>query len=104
VWVSGGKQCGGYWFLWSLCVFGHISVVIVEGACVRDCRGLGLCKDGIVGWSVGDECVGERGSLVTGWSRIGGEGEGRRREWVRRGRMSCWEGDQWTLAQEKEGE
>jgi hypothetical protein len=28
-----------------------------RGACVRDCRGLGLCKAGIIGWSVGDECV-----------------------------------------------
>jgi hypothetical protein len=36
-----GKQCGGCWVLWSLCVFGCISVVVVEGACVRDCRGLG---------------------------------------------------------------
>jgi hypothetical protein len=37
-----GKQCGGCWFLWSLCVFGCISVVVVEGVCVRYCRGLGL--------------------------------------------------------------
>jgi hypothetical protein len=37
-----GKQCGGCWFLWPLCVFGYISVVVVEGACVRDCRGLGV--------------------------------------------------------------
>jgi hypothetical protein len=34
---------------------------------------------------------------------MGGEGEGWRREWVRRCRMSCWGGDQWILAQEKEG-
>jgi hypothetical protein len=33
-----------------------------------------------------------------------GEGEGRGREWVRRGRMSCWGEEQWILAQEKEGE
>jgi hypothetical protein len=33
----------------ALCVFGCISVV-VEGVCVRDCRGLGLlCTDGTVG-------------------------------------------------------
>jgi hypothetical protein len=64
-------------FLWSLCVFGCISVVVVEGACVRGFRGFGLYKIGIVGWSVGDECVGGRGSLVTGWERMGGEGEGR---------------------------
>jgi hypothetical protein len=39
-----GKQNGGCWFLWSLYVFGCISVVLVEGACVRDCRGLGCVK------------------------------------------------------------
>jgi hypothetical protein len=72
-----GKQCGSHWVLWSLCVFGYISVVVVEGGCVRDCRSLGLCKFGIVGWLLGDECVGGRGSLVTGWGRMGGEGEGR---------------------------
>jgi hypothetical protein len=53
-------------FLLSLCVFGYISVVVEEGVCVRDCRGLGLCKVGIVGCSVGDECEGRRSSLVTG--------------------------------------
>jgi hypothetical protein len=35
---------------------------------------------------------------------MGGEGEGREREWVRRGRTSGWEVEQWILAQEKEGE
>jgi hypothetical protein len=39
-------------------------------------QGFGLCKVDIVGWSAGDECVGGRGSLVTGWGRMGGEGEG----------------------------
>jgi hypothetical protein len=63
--------------LWSLCVFGCISVVLVEGACVRDFRGLWLCRVGIVGWSVGDECVGGRGSMVKGYGRMGGEGDGR---------------------------
>jgi hypothetical protein len=29
-------------------VNGCSSVVIAKGACVRDCRGLGLCKVGIV--------------------------------------------------------
>jgi hypothetical protein len=55
----------GLLFLWSLCVFGYISVVVEEGVYVRDCRGLGLCKVGIVGCSVGDECEGGS-SLVTG--------------------------------------
>jgi hypothetical protein len=31
--------------------------VVMQGACVRDCRGLGLCKVSIVGWSAGGECV-----------------------------------------------
>jgi hypothetical protein len=41
-----GKQYGGCRVLWPLCVLGCISVLIVEGACVRDCRALGLCKVG----------------------------------------------------------
>jgi hypothetical protein len=52
--------------------------------------GLELYKVGIVGWSSGDECVGGSHSLVTGWGKIGEEGEGRKRDYVRRGRMSCW--------------
>jgi hypothetical protein len=52
-----------------------------------------LCKGlqeevGIVGWSGVGECVGGRGSLVTGWGRMRGEGEGRGREWMRRSRNS----------------
>jgi hypothetical protein len=35
---------------------------------------------------------------------MGGECVGRRREWMRRGRKSSWEGEQWVLPQEKEGE
>jgi hypothetical protein len=85
------KQCRGYWFLWPLCVFGCISVFVVEGACVRDCRGFELCNIGLVGWTVGDACVGGRNSLVTGWGRMGGECEGREKEWVRRGRTIFWE-------------
>jgi hypothetical protein len=34
------------------------------GCCVRDCRGLGLCKVGIVGCSVCVECEGERDSFL----------------------------------------
>jgi hypothetical protein len=82
----------GCWFLWVLCVFGCISVVVVQGACVRDCRGLGLCKVGIVGLSVGDECVGGRCYLVTGLGKMGEEGEGRHRDCIRRDRTSCWGG------------
>jgi hypothetical protein len=47
-------------------VFGCISVVVVEAAYVRDCRELGLCTVGTVGLSVGSECEGVRGSVVTG--------------------------------------
>jgi hypothetical protein len=65
---------------------------------------LGFCKVGTVAWSAGGECVGVRGSVVTGWGRTGGGGEGRGREWMRRGRKSSWEGEQWIIAQEKEGE
>jgi hypothetical protein len=35
--------------LWPLCVFGCISVVALEGSCVRDCRGLGWNTVGTVG-------------------------------------------------------
>jgi hypothetical protein len=55
----------GCWVFWPLCVFGCISVVVVYGACVKNCRGLGLYKVGTVGWSVDGECVGGRGSVVT---------------------------------------
>jgi hypothetical protein len=41
---------------------------------------------------------------VTGWKRKGGEGDGRGREWMRRGRKSSWEVEQWILVQKKEGE
>jgi hypothetical protein len=37
------ESYGGCWVLWPLCVFGWISIVIVEGVCFRDCSGLGLC-------------------------------------------------------------
>jgi hypothetical protein len=70
-WV-GKEKWGLLGFVALVC--GCISVV-VEGACVRDCRGLGLCQVGTVGWSVGGECAGGRGSVVTGWGRIEGEGE-----------------------------
>jgi hypothetical protein len=35
---------------------------------------------------------------------MGGRGEGKGREWMRRGRKSTWEGEQWIIAQEKERE
>jgi hypothetical protein len=56
-------------------VFAYISVVVMESACVRDFRRLGLCAVVTVGSSVGGEYVGERDSVGTGWQRIGGGGE-----------------------------
>jgi hypothetical protein len=41
-WV-GGRSVMGCWVLWPLCVFGCIFVV-VEGVCVRDCRGWGCVQ------------------------------------------------------------
>jgi hypothetical protein len=74
-----GKQCGG-WFLWSLCVFGCISVV-VEGACVvsgvaGSCGCIQLVQ--WAGQSVGCECLGGKGSVMTGWATIRGDMKTRR--------------------------
>jgi hypothetical protein len=45
--VGGGvKRYGSYWVLWPLCVFGCIPVIIMEGVCDRDCKGLVLCAVG----------------------------------------------------------
>jgi hypothetical protein len=35
---------------------------------------------------------------------MGGEGEGKGKEWVRRDRKNSYKGEQWIVAQEKEGE
>jgi hypothetical protein len=45
------------------------NVVVVEGACVRIAAALGC--DSTVALSVGGECVGGRGSVVTGLGWIG---------------------------------
>jgi hypothetical protein len=52
----------GLLFLWCLCVFGYISVIVEEGISVRDCRDSGLCTVCIVGCSVGEEC--KEGGIV----------------------------------------
>jgi hypothetical protein len=65
-------------------VFECISVVVEESVCVRDCRGLALCKISIVGWSVGDECEG--GEIVK--CQVREEWEGK----VRTGEKSGGEG------------
>jgi hypothetical protein len=44
-----GKMYGVCWVLWPFCVFGCISVAVVEGAYIRDCRELGLYIIGTVG-------------------------------------------------------
>jgi hypothetical protein len=62
-----------------------------------------VCTVGTVGYSVGVECAGGRGSVVTCWGRIGRVSEYRAREWMGRGKKSSWEGEQWIVAQEKEG-
>jgi hypothetical protein len=58
--------------LWPLYVFGCISVVVVEGTCVKHCRWLGLYIVDIASSSVGGEYVGGSHSVMTGWGRIGG--------------------------------
>jgi hypothetical protein len=67
----------GFVALVCIWVFGCISTVVVEGACVRDFRGLRVCAVGSVGWSAGGECAGARGNVVTGWGRMGEKTMGR---------------------------
>jgi hypothetical protein len=78
MWVSGNNGVKATGFCGPF-VFGCNCFVVVNGGCDRDCRGLGLCKVGIVSWSADGECLGGWGVLVTGWGRIGGEGENRER-------------------------
>jgi hypothetical protein len=87
--MSGEALWGLLGFVALVCVR-YISVIVVQGACVRDCKWLELCKVGIVSWSAGDECVGGWCSLVTSWRRTGRESVDKGREWMRRGRMSSW--------------
>jgi hypothetical protein len=60
--MNGGSSEGLLFFVVLVCVLMYFCCFS------RRCsvRGLGLCKVGILGWSVGDECVGGRCSLVTG--------------------------------------
>jgi hypothetical protein len=46
------------------CLLGCSSVVVVEGVCVRDCRGMGLCTVGTIDQSVGRKHQGGRRSEV----------------------------------------
>jgi hypothetical protein len=63
--------------VWRLLGLG--ALVVVEDACVRDCRVLGVCTVGTIGYSVGDKCEGRRADMVTGWRKRGG-GKDRGRE------------------------
>jgi hypothetical protein len=47
---------------------------------------------------VGGDCIGGRGSVVTDWGILGGEGEDKGRGWMRRGRMIIWEEEQCIVA------
>jgi hypothetical protein len=47
--VSEGEGVGGYRVLGPLCVIVSISAIVVEGAYVRDCKGMGMCTVGTVG-------------------------------------------------------
>jgi hypothetical protein len=51
-------------FVALVCVWVYFCCCGLEYLCHR---GLELCEVGTVGWSAGGECVGEKGSLVTGW-------------------------------------
>jgi hypothetical protein len=42
------RGVGGYMFLGPIYVLGCSLVVVVEGACVSDYRGIGVCRVGIV--------------------------------------------------------
>jgi hypothetical protein len=61
-------------------VFWCSSTVVVEDACVRDCRGLGVCMVDTIGYSVGGECVQGRSNVMTVWGRQRGGREDRGRE------------------------
>jgi hypothetical protein len=66
-----GRRYGGCWVLWPLCVFGCISVVV--RVLVSGITGAGV----MYSWysRLVSGCIGEKGSLVTSWGRIGGRGE-----------------------------
>jgi hypothetical protein len=40
--------CEGYRVFGSLCVLGCNSAVVLQGACVRDCRGMAVCTVGTI--------------------------------------------------------
>jgi hypothetical protein len=84
-------------------VFGCISVAVVEGFLVREFRVLGLCTVGTVNYSACGKYVRERGSVLTDWGRVRGRVEEMGKEWMKRSRKSSWEGEQWIVLQEMEG-
>jgi hypothetical protein len=76
MWCGYGKTYGSCWVLWPLFVLGCISDVLLSGACVRDCSGLGVYSL-YSSLDVGGKFVGGRHSVVTCCGRIGGGGEDR---------------------------
>jgi hypothetical protein len=44
-----GEEVRACWVWGPISVFGYSSAVVVEGACVRNCRVLGLCMVGTGG-------------------------------------------------------
>jgi hypothetical protein len=62
--VSGESSVGVAVLVIFVCVWVY-SVVVEQGVCIRDCRGLEWFKVGIVG-SVDDEYERRMGSLMTG--------------------------------------
>jgi hypothetical protein len=77
-----------------MCV--HSSVEVVEGACVRNCRGIGLCSVGTVSQSAGGKCGGGRYSEVKSRRKRRGGDEDRTKEWMKRGRKKLG-GEQWIV-------
>jgi hypothetical protein len=71
-WVSGKSNVGAAGFCVLVCVWVCFCCCSVGCLC-QGLWGLGLCKVGTVVWSAGGEWVGGRGSVVTGWGRIGGK-------------------------------
>jgi hypothetical protein len=66
-------KCGGYRVIGPLCMLRCSSIVVREGAFVRDCRGIGqmevLCRVGIVDCSVSGECGSGKGNMMNGRRR-----------------------------------
>jgi hypothetical protein len=85
-WVGGLRGMGTAGFC-GPCVCLGVFLLCSGGYLCQGLQGAGLYTVGTVGYSAGGECVGERGSVMTGWGRIKRRGEDRKK-WMRRGRKS----------------